>query len=98
MLDDIKTEEFWDDTLNKMKEGVVSSIDQYITSYEEEIRKMDSRRLQPGWNYYGFFFLKVSQKKKKGIRSKTGKVKKGKCSSLVLDNINSKTGKPGIYI
>jgi hypothetical protein len=59
MLDDVKTEEFWDDTLNKMKEGVVSSIDQYITSYEEEIRKMDSRRLQPGWNYYGFFFLKV---------------------------------------
>lgn len=43
-----------------MKEGITASVEQYISSYEEEIRKMDSKRPLPGWNYCGFFFLKES--------------------------------------
>ncbi|KAF2071827.1 hypothetical protein CYY_006864 [Polysphondylium violaceum] len=58
--DNNKNNDLWDDFLIKMKEGIISSAEQYLTIYEEEIRKMDSRRFLPGWSYLDFFFLKES--------------------------------------
>lgn len=58
--DNNKNNDLWDDFLLKMKEGIISSAEQYLTIYEEEIRKMDSRRFLPGWSYLDFFFLKES--------------------------------------
>eukprot|EP01133_Synstelium_polycarpum_P015260 gene15260-18066_t len=55
-----KNEDLWDDLLVKMKEGIISSAEQYLTSYEEEIRRLDAKRTLPGWSYLSFFFLKES--------------------------------------
>ncbi|KAN0004734.1 hypothetical protein ACTFIU_001972 [Dictyostelium citrinum] len=51
-------DDLWDDFLIKMKEGIISSAEQYLTTYEDEIRKMDAKRTTPGWSYQNFFFIK----------------------------------------
>lgn len=48
----------WQDILGKIKEGVLQSFDSRVLQYEEDIRKMDSQRTLPGWNYCTFFILK----------------------------------------
>ncbi|KYR02113.1 trappc10-1 [Tieghemostelium lacteum] len=53
-------EELWDDFLVKMKEGIISSAEQYLTCYEDEIRKLDAKRILPGWSFLNFFFVKES--------------------------------------
>lgn len=50
--------EMWQDILGKIKEGVLQSFDSRVLHYEEDIRKMDSQRTLPGWNYCTFFILK----------------------------------------
>jgi trafficking protein particle complex subunit 10 len=50
--------EMWQDILGKIKEGVLQSFDSRVLQYEEDIRKMDSQRTLPGWNYCTFFILK----------------------------------------
>jgi hypothetical protein len=59
VLDNVKNEDIWEDTLNKFKEGIGLSITKYITRYEQEIQEMYPKRLQPAWNYYSFFFSKA---------------------------------------
>jgi hypothetical protein len=51
--------EQWDDLINKLKECVGASFENCINNYEEEIRKMDAKRMAPGWDYNHFFLLKV---------------------------------------
>ncbi|GAM25649.1 hypothetical protein SAMD00019534_088240 [Acytostelium subglobosum LB1] len=58
--DSNKNEDLWEDMLFKVKEGIVSSAEQYLTTYEEEIRRSDARRTTAGWSYLSFFFLKES--------------------------------------
>jgi trafficking protein particle complex subunit 10 len=48
----------WQDILGKIKECVLQSFDSRVLQYEEDIRKMDSQRTLPGWNYCTFFILK----------------------------------------
>jgi len=57
---DTETEELemWQDILGKIKECVLQSFDSRVLQYEEDIRKMDSQRNLPGWNYCTFFILK----------------------------------------
>jgi trafficking protein particle complex subunit 10 len=62
MLDETKNDEQWDDLCGKLKETIAATVEQYISTYEDEIRKIDSKRLLPGWSYCGFFFLKVWMK------------------------------------
>ncbi|EGC37898.1 hypothetical protein DICPUDRAFT_86772 [Dictyostelium purpureum] len=58
-LDDSnRNDDLWDDLLMKMKEGIIASAEQYLTTYEDEIRKMDAKRNLPGWSYQNFFFIK----------------------------------------
>ncbi|KAG0203033.1 hypothetical protein BGX28_004559 [Mortierella sp. GBA30] len=50
--------ELWADFTEKMKEGIVASFDQNVLTFEEDIRRLDSQRQMPGWNYCTFFILK----------------------------------------
>ncbi|KAG0212329.1 hypothetical protein BGX33_003699 [Mortierella sp. NVP41] len=50
--------ELWADFTDKMKEGIVTSFDQNVMTFEEDIRRLDSQRQMPGWNYCTFFILK----------------------------------------
>lgn len=49
----------WKDFLSKSKESIILSFDGVFTSYEEDVRKVDSQRQMPGWNFCTFFIQKV---------------------------------------
>ncbi|KAF9585067.1 hypothetical protein BGW38_004020 [Lunasporangiospora selenospora] len=55
---DISEKELWADFMAKMKEGIVTSFDQNVLTFEDDIRRLDSQRQMPGWNYCTFFILK----------------------------------------
>ena len=48
----------WAEFFTKLKESIVNSFEYFISHYEEEIRKLDSTRMYPGWNYCHFFLMK----------------------------------------
>ena len=48
----------WKDFIAKVKELLVVSIDAQFASYEEDVRKVDSQRQMPGWNFCTFFVQK----------------------------------------
>ncbi|RUS22450.1 LOW QUALITY PROTEIN: hypothetical protein BC937DRAFT_89085 [Endogone sp. FLAS-F59071] len=50
--------EAWSDFISKMKDGITTSFDLHVIQYEEDIRRLDSQRQMPGWNYCTFFILK----------------------------------------
>ncbi|KAF9979567.1 hypothetical protein BGZ65_006365, partial [Modicella reniformis] len=50
--------ELWAEFTEKMKDGILTSFDQNVMSFEEDIRRLDSQRQMPGWNYCTFFILK----------------------------------------
>ncbi|KAG0027108.1 hypothetical protein BGZ82_009144 [Podila clonocystis] len=50
--------ELWADFTAKMKDGIITSFDQNVMTFEEDIRRLDSQRQMPGWNYCTFFILK----------------------------------------
>ncbi|KAF9418231.1 hypothetical protein BGZ94_009752 [Podila epigama] len=55
---DLSEMELWADFTAKMKEGIITSFDQNVMTFEEDIRRLDSQRQMPGWNYCTFFILK----------------------------------------
>ncbi|KAG5519905.1 hypothetical protein PMAC_000182 [Pneumocystis sp. 'macacae'] len=57
-LGDTDEIDIWQDLIVKMKEGILTSFNNRIAQYEEDIKKMDSQRTLPGWNYCTFFILK----------------------------------------
>ena len=48
----------WTDVITKFKTLILSSFDLRVGQYEEDIRKNDSQRSFPGWNFNTFFVLK----------------------------------------
>ena len=48
----------WTDVIAKFKTLILSSFDFRVGQYEEDIRKNDSQRSFPGWNFNTFFVLK----------------------------------------
>lgn len=42
-----------------MKEGIVATFDANVSLYEDDVRRADSQRQLPGWNYLTFFLQKV---------------------------------------
>lgn len=50
----------WLELLQKMKEGIVLSFEANVVAYEEDLRKLDSQRTLPGWNFCTFFIQKVA--------------------------------------
>ncbi|KAF6844628.1 tmem1 family protein [Colletotrichum musicola] len=52
------TENAWEDLVGKVKELILSSFDNRVSQYEEDIKEKDSQRALPGWNFCTFFILK----------------------------------------
>ncbi|KAI8998488.1 trafficking protein particle complex subunit 10 [Trametes punicea] len=50
----------WADLISKIKEGILSAFDAALTQREEEVRRSESQRQMPGWNFCTFFILKES--------------------------------------
>lgn len=48
----------WTDIITKFKTLILSSFDLRVGQYEEDIRRNDSQRSLPGWNFNTFFVLK----------------------------------------
>ncbi|KAI9836242.1 MAG: hypothetical protein M1819_001579 [Sarea resinae] len=51
-------ESAWADLIFKLKSLILTSFDQRVSQYEEDIREKDSQRSLPGWNFCTFFVLK----------------------------------------
>lgn len=49
----------WADFTSRMKEGVVSSIDIFVTAREDDLRKLESLRQNPEWDFGAFCKSKV---------------------------------------
>lgn len=49
----------WTDLISKLKEGVMSSFDASVALREDEVKRSESQRTMPGWNFCTFFTLKV---------------------------------------
>jgi hypothetical protein len=49
----------WADLVNKIKDGLLSALDSSVSQREEEVRRSESQRQMPGWNFCTFFILKV---------------------------------------
>ncbi len=51
-------EKAWKELVTKFKTLILSSFDQRVTQYEEDIKEKDGQRSLPGWNFCTFFILK----------------------------------------
>ncbi|KAB5522179.1 trafficking protein particle complex subunit 10 [Coniochaeta sp. 2T2.1] len=51
-------ENAWADLISKFKTLILSSFDQRVSQYEEDIKEKDAQRSLPGWNFCTFFILK----------------------------------------
>ena len=49
----------WAEVTNKIKDSLISAFDSAIASREEEVKRSESQRQMPGWNFCTFFILKV---------------------------------------
>ena len=47
-----------EDFIEKVKNGILASLDLRVAQYEEDIKEKDSQRSLPGWNFCTFFILK----------------------------------------
>ncbi|KAF5386686.1 hypothetical protein D9615_001912 [Tricholomella constricta] len=50
----------WAELINKIKDGVLSAFDSAVSQREEEVKRSESQRQMPGWNFCTFFILKES--------------------------------------
>ncbi|KAL1742258.1 trafficking protein particle complex subunit 10 [Schizophyllum fasciatum] len=48
----------WAEPVNKIKDGLVSAFDLVLQQREEEVKRSESQRSMPGWNFCTFFILK----------------------------------------
>lgn len=49
----------WAECINKIKDGILSAFDSAVVQREEDVKRSESQRLMPGWNFCTFFILKV---------------------------------------
>ena len=47
------------DLTSKMKEGIMAAFDSAVMQRSEEVKRSESQRQMPGWNFCTFFILKV---------------------------------------
>ncbi|KAF8652735.1 hypothetical protein AX16_004233 [Volvariella volvacea WC 439] len=50
----------WAEAISKIKDGVLSAFDSAVAGREEEVKRSESQRNMPGWNFCTFFILKES--------------------------------------
>jgi trafficking protein particle complex subunit 10 len=51
----------WGDVIAKVKDGLLYAFDAAIAHREDEVKRSESQRQMPGWNFCTFFTLKVCQ-------------------------------------
>lgn len=51
----------WAELLSKVKDGILSAFDSAVSSRDDEVRRSESQRSMPGWNFCTFFILKVRE-------------------------------------
>jgi trafficking protein particle complex subunit 10 len=49
----------WAEFINKIKEGLHLALESSVLQREEEVKRSESQRQMPGWNFCTFFILKV---------------------------------------
>lgn len=54
------TQACWNEYIDKIKDGILTSYTNQLIQYDEDSRRLDLVRLLPGWNYCQYFLLKVS--------------------------------------
>ncbi|KAH7090076.1 trafficking protein particle complex subunit 10 [Auriculariales sp. MPI-PUGE-AT-0066] len=50
----------WAELIAKLKDGVLSAFDAAVNAREDDVRRLDSQRHMPGWNFCQYSILKVS--------------------------------------
>ncbi|KAF8626389.1 hypothetical protein AX15_005037 [Amanita polypyramis BW_CC] len=50
----------WAEFLNKVKDGLIYAFDSAISQREDEVKRSESQRQMPGWNFCTYFILKES--------------------------------------
>ncbi|KII88634.1 hypothetical protein PLICRDRAFT_110377 [Plicaturopsis crispa FD-325 SS-3] len=50
----------WADLFNKIKDGLILAFNSAVAQREEEVKRSESQRQMPGWNFCTFFILKES--------------------------------------
>lgn len=60
LSNDFKNPAAWAEIISKLKEGIIAAFDSAVTLREEEVRRSESQKTMPGWNFCTFFVLKVS--------------------------------------
>jgi len=50
----------WGEFGNKVKDCLMFAFDASVHQRKEEVRRSESQRQMPGWNFCTFFILKVS--------------------------------------
>ncbi|KAJ7098036.1 trafficking protein particle complex subunit 10 [Mycena belliarum] len=50
----------WAEFVNKLKDGLLSSFDLAVSQREDDVKRSESQRQMPGWNFCTFFILKES--------------------------------------
>ncbi|KAH6578982.1 hypothetical protein BASA61_010562 [Batrachochytrium salamandrivorans] len=53
-----KDAEVWIDFIDRIKDGLMSSMAQQVAQYEDDTRRLEQQRMMPGWNYCQYFILK----------------------------------------
>ena len=56
--DEHDAENAWAELIAKLKSLILTSFDQRVLQYEEDIKEKDGQRTLPGWNFCTFFILK----------------------------------------
>jgi hypothetical protein len=51
----------WADLMTKMRDGILSALDSAISLRDDEVKRSESQKQMPGWNFCTFFILKVSR-------------------------------------
>jgi hypothetical protein len=52
----------WGDVITKFKDGLLSAFDSAISQREDEVKRSESQRAMPGWNFCTFFILKARRR------------------------------------
>ncbi|KIM80718.1 hypothetical protein PILCRDRAFT_821974 [Piloderma croceum F 1598] len=50
----------WAECINKIKDGLLSAFESSVLQREEDVKRSESQRQMPGWNFCTFFILKES--------------------------------------
>lgn len=51
----------WAEFINKLKDGLLSAFELSVIQRDEEVKRSESQRQMPGWNFCTFFILKVRE-------------------------------------